>query len=560
MANVGENGSSFADLFEKLNEDSAFRETVKKGTVIAIDGNYAIVDVGLKSEGRIALSELKCGADKEIAIGDSVDVYVDQYEGKSGEIVLSKDKAVREASWEALEKMRQEKTIIEGTILSRVKGGFMVDIEKGFAFLPGSQVDLRPVKDKEADALLGTSHKFLIISMDRERGNIVLSRRAIIEEAGAEGRAKVLEKLEEGQVIDGVVKNITSYGAFVDVGGIDGLVHNSDISWQRGVHASEILEAGKPVKVKVIKFNKETGRISLGIKQLEDDPWKAVETEFPIGAVIKGKVTNVTDYGTFVELKSGVEGLVYVSEMSWKKNASPHKITSQGAEIDVKVLDIDLEKRRISLSIKQLKRNPFDVIQEEHPVGSEFEGKITNIADFGLFVKVDSDIDGLVHINDLVWKGNPDEEIKKYKKGDEVKVKVLDIDPVKERVSLGIKQLTECPFTETDLKLTKGMTVTCIISAIQDDGLSVTLPNGMVGFIKRIDLAKDRADRNLDRFAVDEKIDAKVISIDNFGKKIGLSVKALEIAEERQFLSEYGSSDSGASLGDILGSSIDLRK
>lgn len=547
----------FAELFEKFNEGSTFRGTVKKGTIVGIDGNYAIIDVGLKSEGRVPLADLKPGAAEELKVGDVVDVFVDQYESKSGEVVLSKEKALREANWEMLEKMQNERTVIEGVILNKVKGGFMVDIDSALAFLPGSQVDLHPVKDKEADALLGTRHKFIILSMDRDRGNIVISRRAILEEAGAEGKAKALEKLEEGQIIEGVVKNITSYGAFLDIGGVDGLVHNSDVSWKRVVHASDVLEPGKKVQVKVIKFNKETGRISLGIKQLEEDPWKAVDVEFPVGQVIKGTVTNVTDYGIFVEVKPGVEGLVYVSEISWKKNASPHKVTSQGAEIEVKVLDVDLDKRRMSLSLKQLRRNPFEIIREEHPIGSEFEGKISNVTDFGLFVRVDEEIDGLVHINDLVWKGNPDEAIKKYKKGDIVKVKVLDIDPSKERISLGVKQLSACPFKETDLKLTKGMTVTCIISAIQEDGLSVTLPNGAVGFIKKTDLAKDRQDRNLDRFAVDEKIDAKVISIDNFGKKIGLSVKALEIAEEKQFLSEYGSSDSGASLGDIFG---DLRK
>lgn len=551
----------FAELFEKFDKDNSYRGTVKKGKIAAIEGNYAIVDVGLKSEGRIALSELRGNTTDTFNVGDVVDVYVDQYEGKSGEIVLSKEKALKEANWETLEKIRDEKTVIEGVILNKVKGGFMVDIDSALAFLPGSQVDLRPIKDKEGDALLGTKHKFIVLSMDRDRGNIVLSRRAILEEAGAEGRAKILEKLCDGQVVEGVVKNITSYGAFVDIGGIDGLVHNSDVSWKRIVHASDVLEPGQKVSVKVIKFNKETGRISLGIKQLEEDPWKNIDTEFPVGSIVKGKVTNITDYGIFVEVKPAVEGLVYVSEISWKKTVSPHKITSQGAEIEAKVLDIDLEKRRMSLSIKQLRRNPFEVIQEEHPVGSDFESTITNVADFGIFVKIDNEIDGLVHINDLVWRGNPDEEIKNYRKGDTVRVKVLDIDTTKERVSLGIKQLTECPFKETNLKLTKGVTVTCIISGIQDDGLSVTLPNGMVGFIKKSDLAKDRQDRNLDRFAIDEKIDAKVISSDNYGKKINLSVKALEIAEEKQFLSEYGSSDSGASLGDILGSSsLNLKK
>lgn len=561
MSELNENNSNtFAELFEKLDTEKQFSNVVKKGKIIAIDGDYVTVDVGLKSEGRIAKSELLLAGNKDLKVGDEVEVYVDQYEDRNGSIVLSREKALKETSWEALEEIQQKGETIEGTILKQVKSGFIVDIGNASAFLPGSQVELHPLSETEAAQLIGTTHKFLILKMDRARGNIVISRRAIVEAAGAEEKAKALEKLEEGQIIEGTVKNVTSYGAFVDVYGIDGLVHNSDISWKRISHASDLLQPGQKVKVKVIKFNKENGRISLGIKQLEEDPWKSLQTEFPIDSVVKGKVTHVTEYGIFVEVKPGVEGLVYVSEVSWKKNVSPQKIINAGDEIDVKVLDIDLDKRRMGLSIKRLQDNPFESVLKEHPVDSTFEGVISKITDFGLFVSVAKDIDGLVHVNDLTWTGNPEDELAKYKKGDTITVKVLDIDANKERISLGIKQLTENPYKGIDIKMTKGTVVTCLINAIQPDGLSVTLPNGILGFIKKADLAKDRQDRNVERFATGEKVDAKIISLENGGKKVNLSIKALEIDEEKQYLAEYGSSDSGASLGDILGSSIELSK
>lgn len=561
MTELNENNSStFAELFEKLDSEKQFNNVIKKGKIISIDGDYVTVDVGLKSEGRIAKSELLLAGNKDLKVGDDIEVYIDQYEDRDGSIVLSREKAVKETSWEQLEELQKRGEVIEGTILKQVKSGFIVDIGNASAFLPGSQVELHSVTEAEAAQLIGTTHKFLILKMDRIRGNIVISRRAILEAAGAEEKAKALENLEEGQVIDGTVKNITSYGAFVDIGGVDGLVHNTDLSWKRIAHASDLLQPGQKIKVKVIKFNKENSRISLGIKQLEEDPWKTISAEFPVNSVIKGKVTHVTEYGIFVEVKPGVEGLVYVSEVSWKKNISPQKLISTGDEIDVKVLDIDLEKRRMGLSLKRLQDNPFIAIAKEHPVGSTFEGTITKATDFGIFVCVANDIDGLVHVNDLVWAGNPDAELAKYKKGDVVTVKVLDIDEEKERISLGIKQLTENPYKGVDVKVARGTVVTCIINAVQQDGLSVTLPNGVPGFIKKTDLAKDRQDRNVDRFATGEKVDAKIISVENGGKKVNLSIKALEIDEEKQYLAEYGSSDSGASLGDILGSSIELGK
>ncbi|MDR0678621.1 MAG: 30S ribosomal protein S1 [Holosporaceae bacterium] len=545
-------GASFAELFDRVCKERTWEDNVVKGIIIGIDDNFVTIDVGLKSEGRIALSEFTTGDKKiEMKIGDKIDVYIDRYENRSGEIVLSREKALKEAAWDDFEKAFKEGVSIMGTMCSRVKGGFMVDLHGVTAFLPGSQVDVRPVKD--ITPLMGIEQPFLILKMDKIRENIVVSRRGILEGANAEERAKVVANLEEGQVIDGVVKNVTNYGAFVDIGGVDGLLHNTDISWKRINHPSEVLTPGQEVKVKIIKFNKETKRISLGMKQLAADPWSDVNEEFQVGARIKGKVTNVTDYGIFVEIKEGVEGLVYVSEISWKKNVAPSKVVTAGEEIEVVVLDVDVAKRRIGLGLKQLQTNPWNDVEKDFPVGHVFEGTISNVTDFGLFVKINNNIDGMVHINDISWQKIKEEEFAKYKKGDVIKVKILEIDQEKERISLGIKQLTESPYGNAELSIKKGQVVTCIVSAIKEDGVEVTLANGRVGFIKKIDLAKDRQDRKLDRFAVGEKVDAKITSIDKTGKKIGLSIKVLEIEEEKQVMAEFGSSDSGASLGDILG-------
>ena len=547
-------GESFAELFEESCKKLVCGDKVVKGKVVAVDDNFVTVDVGLKSEGRIPLSEFSYNGASELKVGDEIDVFIDRYEDKSGDIVLSREKALREAAWDDLEKSFKEGANVMGSIYNRVKGGFMVNLGGVTAFLPGSQVDVRPVKD--ITPLLGVEQPFLILKMDKLRENIVVSRKEVLEGANAEEKAKIIESLEEGQVLDGVVKNVTSYGAFVDIGGVDGLLHNTDISWKRINHPSEVLVPGQEVKVKVVKFNKETKRISLGMKQLVPDPWEGVDKEFVVGSKVKGKVTNVTDYGIFVEVKEGVEGLVYVSEISWKKNVAPSKVATAGEEIDVVVLDVDVAKRRMGLGIKQLQDNPWTKIVEEFPVGKVFEGTISNVAEFGLFVKVLDGIDGMVHINDISWERIKDEELSKFKKGDTVKVKVIEVDSEKERISLGMKQLTENPYGDSDIEVKKGVIVTCVVTEVREDGLDVTLPNGMRGFIKKADLAKDRQDRKADRFAVGEKVDAKIISIDRSGRKIGLSIKSLEIEEEKQVMAEYGSSDSGASLGDILGLAI----
>ena len=546
--------ASFSELFEESCKRSLWENKVIKGRVVAIDDNFVTIDVGLKSEGRIATSEFNFSGSIELKPGDEIDVFIDRYEDKNGSIVLSREKALREAAWDDLEKSFNEGATVMGTMFNRVKGGFMVNLGGVTAFLPGSQVDVRPVKD--ITPLMGVEQPFLILKMDKVRENIVVSRKGVLEGANAEERAKLIEQLEEGQILDGVVKNIASYGAFVDIGGVDGLLHNTDISWKRINHPSEVLVPGQEVKVKVIKFNKETKRISLGMKQLVPDPWEGVDVEFVVGSKVRGRVTNVTDYGIFVEVKEGVEGLVYVSEISWKKNQAPSKVATAGEEIDVVVLDVDVAKRRMGLGIKQLQDNPWTKLAEEFPVGKVFDSVISNIAEFGLFVKVADDIDGMVHINDISWERIKDEDFAKFKKGDPVTVKVLEVDATKERISLGMKQLTENPYGDSDIEVKKGVVVTCVVTEIKEDGLEVTLPNGVHGFVKKADLAKDRQDRKTDRFAVGEKVDAKIISIDRTGRKVGLSIKALEIEEEKQVMAEFGSSDSGASLGDILGLAI----
>lgn len=552
-------GESFAELFAQSCNGSLWQDKVVDGKVVAIDDNYVTIDVGLKSEGRVAISEFFSNGNKEeLKVGDTVKVYIDRYEDKSGEVVLSRAKALREAAWNDFEKSYKEGKSVMGTIFNRVKGGFMVSLDGANAFLPGSQVDVRPIKDMTP--LMGIKQPFMILKMDKLRENIVVSRREILEGANAEERAKVMEQLSEGQIIDGVVKNITNYGAFVDIGGIDGLLHNTDISWKRINHPSEVLVPGQNVRVKVIKFNKESRRISLGMKQLIPDPWEGVDVEFAVGNKVQGKVTNVTEYGIFVEVKEGVEGLVYVSEISWKKNISPSSAAKPGEIVDVIVLDVDVNKRRMGLGMKQLKENPWNRIARNFAVGHVFEAPIVSVADFGLFVKVEDGVEGMVHINDIAWDRIKPDDYAQYKVGDMVKVKVLEIDPVKERISLGIKQLTENPYGGAEVNLKKGETVTCVVAELKDEGIEVVLGNGSRGFIKKVDLAKDRQDRRTDRFAIGEKVDAKITSIDKSGRKIYLSVRAHEEEEESAAMEKFGSSDSGASLGDILGVAIEKSK
>lgn len=551
---------SFSALLEGIfSSQKNFENTVVKGVIVAIRNDIAIVDVGLKSEGRVPLKDITGRSQAEIRVGDSIDVYVERMEDKNGEVVLSIEKARREAAWDELDKAHQEGTLINGSIFGRVKGGFAVDLNGAIAFLPGSQVDIRPIRD--VTPLMNVVQPFKLLKMDKARSNIVVSRRAVLEESRAEARTELVAQLNEGQVLSGIVKNITDYGAFIDLGGVDGLLHVTDISWKRINHPSDLLKIGETVQVQVIRFNKETQRISLGMKQLESDPWKGIEQNYVVGSRHKGRITNIADYGAFVELDNGIEGLIYVTEMSWtKKNVHPSKIVTVGQEVDIVILEVDLNKRRISLGLKQCSDNPWQRFMEQHPTGSTLEGVIKNITEFGLFVGVTDELDGMIHLSDLSWEKSGEEAINDFSKGQTVRVKVLDVDFEKERISLGIKQLSNDPFEEANEKIKKGNIVTCTISQITDKGLEVVLAEGLTGFIKKTDLSRDRDYQRPDRFAVGEKVDAKVVSHDKASRKIGLSIKAREIDEEKQAMSEYGSSDSGASLGDILGAAMQKKK
>ena len=548
---------SFAALLEEsLGTAESLEGSVVKGRVVSVENDMVTIDVGLKSEGRVALKEFSVpGQPAELKAGDTVEVYLERMEDKNGEAVLSREKAKREEAWTQLEKAFNDQQRVTGVIFGRVKGGFTVDLNGAVAFLPGSQVDIRPVRD--ISPLLGTPQPFQILKMDRSRGNIVVSRRAVLEESRAEARSELVANLKEGQVLQGVVKNITDYGAFVDLGGVDGLLHVTDIAWRRINHPSEALQIGQTVTVQVIRFNPETQRISLGMKQLEADPWEGVEAKYPIGAKFKGRVTNITDYGAFVELEPGIEGLVHVSEMSWtKKNVHPGKIVSTSQEVEVMVLDVDPQKRRISLGLKQCLDNPWETFLDKFGPGTELEGEVKNITEFGLFVGLPGDIDGMVHMSDLDWNKSGEEAIAEFKKGDRVKVKVLDVDIDKERISLGIKQLSNDPFEAATAGLKKNDVVTCTVTAVTDGGIEVAVGEGYTGFIRKSDLSRERGEQRPDRFAVGEKIDAKVTQIDRGSRRISLSIKAREMEEEKQAMAEYGSSDSGASLGDILGAAL----
>ena len=547
---------NFAALFaESLEKADTAEGTVVKGTVISIENDMALVDIGLKAEGRVPVKEFaEQGEPPEIKVGDEVEVYLDRLENVHGEAVLSREKARREEAWIQLASAFKDGGCVHGTIFGRVKGGFTVDLSGAVAFLPGSQVDIRPVRD--VTPLMGSVFEFLILKMDRRRGNIVVSRRAVLEEARAEARAELIAGLQEGQVLEGVVKNITDYGAFVDLGGIDGLLHVTDIAWRRVKHPTEAVSIGETVKVQVIRFNRETQRISLGMKQLEEDPWDGVEAKYPTGTKFTGRVTNITDYGAFVELEPGVEGLVHISEMSWtKKNVHPGKIISTSQQVEVMVLDVDPNKRRISLGLKQCRENPWQEFVTKFPPDSEVEGAVKNITEFGIFIGVHGEIDGMVHMSDISWDRPGEEAIQDYKKGDVVKAKVLDVDVEKERVSLGIKQLSDDPFAKSRSTLKRGRRVTCTVTGIVVTGVEVDV-DGAAGFIRKAELSRDRSEQRPDRFAVGEKFDAKVTTVDRASRRVNLSIKALEVAEEKQAMAEYGSSDSGASLGEILGAAF----
>ncbi len=549
-----------AMLEESFTRNDLQEGSVVKGKVVGIEKDIAVIDIGLKTEGRVPLREFAGhGRTADIKVGDEVEVFLDRVENALGEAVLSRDKARREESWGKLEKAFTNNEKVSGVIFNSVKGGYTVDLDGAVAFLPRSQVDIRPIRD--VGPLMHNPQPFQILKMDRRRGNIVVSRRTVLEETRAGQRQELVSSLEEGQVIDGVVKNITDYGAFVDLGGIDGLLHVTDIAWRRVNHPTDVLTIGQQVKVKIIKINHETHRISLGMKQLQGDPWENIADKFVVGARMKGRVTNITDYGAFVELEPGIEGLVHVSEMSWtKKNVHPGKIVSTSQEVEVQILEVDPVKRRISLGLKQTMANPWDAFSEKHPVGSNVEGEVKNKTEFGLFIGLDGDVDGMVHLSDLDWNRPGEQVIEEFKKGDMVKAVVLDVDVEKERISLGIKQLEGDPFAEAgDLK--KGAVVTCEVTAVNDGGVEVKIVDtDMTAFIKRSDLARDRNDQRPERFAVGEKVDARVTLFDKKARKVGVSIKALEIAEEKEAVAQYGSSDSGATLGDILGTALKQRE
>ncbi|APE42403.1 30S ribosomal protein S1 [Sulfitobacter alexandrii] len=552
--------SNAMDEFEALLEESFEMDTpeegsVVKGKVIAIEAGQAIIDVGYKMEGRVELKEFADpGEAPKIEVGDEVEVFLRQVENARGEAVISREMARREEAWDRLEKAYAAEERVEGAIFGRVKGGFTVDLGGAVAFLPGSQVDVRPVRD--AGPLMGLKQPFQILKMDRRRGNIVVSRRAILEESRAEQRAEVIGNLTEGQNVDGVVKNITEYGAFVDLGGVDGLLHVTDMAWRRVNHPSEILSIGETIKVQVIKINKETHRISLGMKQLQEDPWDLVAAKYPLETVHTGRVTNITDYGAFVELEPGVEGLVHVSEMSWtKKNVHPGKIVSTSQEVEVMVLEIDQAKRRVSLGLKQTMRNPWEVFAETHPEGTEVEGEVKNITEFGLFVGLPGDIDGMVHLSDLSWDQRGEEAIQDYRKGDVVQAVVSEVDVEKERISLSIKGVGGDKFAEAVGGVKRGSIVTVTVTSIEDGGIEVEY-EGMKSFIRRSDLSRDRAEQRPERFSVGDKVDVRITNVDTKAHRLGVSIKAREIAEEKEAVEQYGSSDSGASLGDILGAAL----
>ena len=547
-------------LEESMGQVKRFEGRVVTGTILAIEKDYAIVDIGLKAEGRVALREFGHQQEaEEIAVGSTVEVFVDRIENAAGEAILSRERARREEAWEHLEKAFKAEERVEGAIFGRVKGGFTVDLAGAVAFLPGSQVDVRPIRD--VTPLFNMPQPFQILKMDRRRGNIVVSRRAVMEEARAEQRAELMRDLVEGQVVEGMVKNVTNYGAFIDLGGIDGLLHVTDMSWQRINHPSDVMNVGDTVKVQVIRINPESQRISLGIKQLEADPWEGVDERYPVGEKLKGTVTNIADYGAFIELEPGVEGLVHISEMSWtKKNIHPGKIVSTSQAVDVMVLEVNSEKRRISLGLKQCDENPWEAFEAKYPVGSTIEGEIKNVTEFGFFVGLDNNVDGMVHLSDLDWQRSGEAALADYKKGQTVKAAVLDVDREKERISLGVKQLKSDPFGASAAKK-KGTVVTCTVTAVNDNGIEVRVGDtGTKSFIRRGDLSRARTDQRPERFAVGDKVDAMMVGVDKTARRINLSIKALEISEEKAAVAQYGSTDSGASLGDILGAVLKAKR
>ena len=547
-------GESFADLL-KEQSGAKLEGYVTKGTITDMKHGFAVVNVGLKSEAFVDLAEF---AGEEPKVGDIVDVYVEHYENADGSLVASREKAKKEELWKSIESQIQGGKTIEGEITDRVRGGYSVTLLGGVAaFMPSSQLDVGPVKD--IGAIMHKPMEFKIIKIDRIRSNLIVSHRAVLEGDRASRRSEILAALKVGDVMEGIIKNITDYGMFIDLGGIDGLLHITDISWKRVSNPAEMFGVGEKVKVKIINFDSETGRVSLGMKQLEGDPWSNLD-KFRVGEAVMGRVTNLTDYGAFIDLGDGLEGLAHVSELSWtKKNLAPSRILSAGQEIKVQILDIDREKRRISLGVKQCQENPWTAYAGTHKVGDIIEGEVRNITEFGMFVSLTPEMDGMVHLSDLDWAKSGEEAVKAYAKGQTIKAKILEIDVEKERIGLGIKQLSRDSVADSLENLKKGEIATATITEILSDGINVEV-GSVKGFIKSSELSRNRSEQRPDRFATGEKIDAKIIGIDAEKRLLTLSIKAHDIDEEKKIVKEYGSADTGAVLGDILGAVMDNKK
>ena len=549
-------------ISQTLGEKSFKDKTIVKGKVVSVENDTVIIDVGLKSEGRIPISEFsRPGQDNEIEVGESFEVFIENVDSANGETKLSREKAIKQNAWNNLQDSFDNNKVVTGVPFNRVKGGLSVDLDGVTAFLPGSQIDTRQII-KDTKELLNKPIELLILKMDKFRGNIVVSRKAISDAELKEQRAELLKSISEGSVIEGKVKNLTDYGAFIDLGGIDGLVHVTDVSWTKIANPSEKLELGEKVKVTVLKFDEELSRLSLGIKQLSEDPWAKVDDDLKVDNLITAKVISVNDQNISLVIEEKYDAVLPISEMSWlKKPPHPSKILNNKENIEVKIIEIDKEKRKINCSLKQLKENPWLSLTEKLKINDSFDTEIVNIVDFGVFVKVHDEIDGMVHVSDLSWHEEESNKlIKNYKKGDKIKVKILDINVEKERISLGVKQLNNDPVQEYLDKHPIDSKVTGKIINVDEKGLMVSLSENVKGFIKKIYLSKEKDQQKVERFAIDENVDSVILSLDNKTRIINLSIKKLEIADEKEVLSKYGSSDSGASLGDILGTVLDKKK
>lgn len=551
----------FAKLFEEFSKEHEKKEgTITSGTITSISKDEIKVDIGIKDEGTISIKEfVQNGKLPKLSVGDKVDVYIQSYESRFGQVMLSREKAVREKLWKELELAMKNKTQVSGVIFGRIKGGLMVDLNGVVAFLPGSQIDIKPIKD--INHLLGIEQPFIVLKMDQEQGNVVVSRRAIIEESREEAKSEMLSQIKVGQVLEGNVKNITDYGAFIDLGKIDGLLHITDISWNKINHPSEVLSIGQNIQVQIIKYDEDNRRVSLGMKQLTPNPWQGIDKKYPINTKMKGHVTNITDYGIFVELEPGIEGLVHVSELNWiSPNTHPKNIIKEGEELEFVVLEVDVEKHRISLGMKSTAESVWKKLEEKYPIGCTIEGKVKKVLNFGVLVDFNEKINGLVHINDLSWSKDPQEAIKEYKENDTIKAIVLSLDASQERLSLGIKHLTNDPFEDAMKDIKKGMTITCLVTEIKADGIEVSLESNFKTFVRKADLSSEKSEQRPERFAVGDRIDAKVVKLDKITRVVSLSIKSLELEEQKQKIAEYGSTSSGASLGDILGDAIEEQK